>query len=158
MGIEDFIGTPVQKEGGFFDPLGLSVGKDDATLKWYRAAEIKHGRVCMLATLGIVVQGLNINLPNPLFQESNAFQAWKNIYAESPLALAQIIISIAAVEVLCASIENKSDRPGDFNWDPLGIRPKDEDKLDEMQLKELKNGRLAMLSFAGMAYQTSLTG
>lgn len=35
MGIEDFIGAPSSKEaGGFFDPLGLSVGKDDETLTW----------------------------------------------------------------------------------------------------------------------------
>jgi hypothetical protein len=31
---------------GFFDPLGLSKGKDAITLKMYREAELKHGRVC----------------------------------------------------------------------------------------------------------------
>jgi len=57
-----------------------------------------------------------------------------------------------------ASITKFSSRPGDFNWDPLGIRPADEAKLNELQTKELKNGRLAMLSTAGMAYQTYVTG
>jgi len=32
-----------------FDPWGLSADTDEATLGWYRAAELKHGRVCMLA-------------------------------------------------------------------------------------------------------------
>ena len=40
----------------------------------------------------------------------------------------------------------------------VGIRPTDEAKLNELQTKELKNGRLAMLSTAGMAYQTYVTG
>jgi hypothetical protein len=158
MGIDDFIGTPVQQEGGFFDPLNLSDGKDEDTLRWYRAAELKHGRVCMLATLGVVVQGLGASLPNPIFQETNAFKAVGAIYEASPIAIWQILISISAVEVLCASIEPQFERPGDFGWDPLNIRPKDEAQLDDLQLKELKNGRLAMLSFAGMSYQAYLTG
>merc|ERR1719463_762744 len=37
---------------GFFDPVGLSKKGDIAV---YRNAELKHGRVCMLATLGMVV-------------------------------------------------------------------------------------------------------
>ena len=37
---------------GFFDPLGLSNGKDEATMKYYREAELKHGRVAMAACLG----------------------------------------------------------------------------------------------------------
>ena len=43
---------------GFFDPLGLSKDKDEDTLRMYREAEIKHGRVCMLATAGILTQEL----------------------------------------------------------------------------------------------------
>ena len=159
MGIDEFIGTPVKGEGGFFDPLNLSRDKDDATLRWYRAAELKHGRVCMLASLGIVIQGLDTNIiPNENFHETNAFAAVANVYNTMPLALIQILIAISAVEVLCASIENNSDRPGDFGWDPCNIRPKDPEVLDRMQVRELKNGRLAMLATAGMAYQTYLTG
>ncbi len=62
------------------------------------------------------------------------------------------------MEVLCASIESKGSRPGDFSWDPANIRPKSEELLNDFQTKELKNGRLAMLGIAGMAYQTYLTG
>ena len=65
------------------------------------------------------------------------------------------------METLCASIESQrgeDGRPGDFGWDPANIRPKKEALLDEMQTKELKNGRLAMLGVTGMAIQTYLTG
>merc|ERR1712048_530174 len=41
---------------GFFDPVGLSAKIDEDKLLFYREAEVKNGRVCMVATLGIVVQ------------------------------------------------------------------------------------------------------
>lgn len=42
----------VQAPVGFFDPLKLSADGDVANFKRRRAVELKHGRVCMLATLG----------------------------------------------------------------------------------------------------------
>merc|ERR1719367_222235 len=55
------------------------------------------------------------------------------------------------------SFEGKSDRkPGDF-----GIRllyPKDEQGQYDMQMKELRNGRLAMLAFSGIVTAAVLTG
>ncbi len=62
------------------------------------------------------------------------------------------------MEVLGASLESRDARPGDFRWDPCNVRPKTEALLDEMQLREIKHGRLAMLATAGMAYQAYLTG
>ena len=51
-GINDpiFGGTP---EGKIFDPLGL--GQDEAALYRRRVVEIKHGRICMVAFLGMTV-------------------------------------------------------------------------------------------------------
>ena len=109
---------------------------------------------------------------------TNAFTALKEVYYSNPGALIQIGLAISAVEVLGASIESKGGRPGDFGCnfiklitiypiydmlilivgDPANIRPSSPEALDELQLKELKNGRLAMLSIAGMAYQTYVTG
>merc|ERR1712224_735827 len=40
---------------GFFDPVGLSADLPEGKLLFYREAELKHGRVCMLASLGILV-------------------------------------------------------------------------------------------------------
>lgn len=95
MGIEDFIGSPAKAEGGFFDPLKLSEGKDDETLRWYRAAELKHGRISMLATLGIVIQGLNTGIiPGFPVQDTNAFEALKQVYYKNPGALIQVRIYI----------------------------------------------------------------
>ena len=51
-GINDpiFGGTP---EGKVWDPLGL--GADEAALYRRRVVEIKHGRICMVAFLGMTV-------------------------------------------------------------------------------------------------------
>merc|ERR1719408_44756 len=40
---------------GFFDPLGFSTDCDEGKLLFYREVELKHGRVAMLAALGLVV-------------------------------------------------------------------------------------------------------
>merc|ERR1712014_517157 len=41
---------------GFFDPAGFSKKGDESGFRIKRAAEIKHGRVAMMAALGAVVQ------------------------------------------------------------------------------------------------------
>merc|ERR1712037_228499 len=41
---------------GFFDPLGFTKVGDKEGFNNLRAAEIKHGRVAMMAALGAVVQ------------------------------------------------------------------------------------------------------
>eukprot|EP00608_Synchroma_pusillum_P003883 CAMPEP_0198425322 /NCGR_PEP_ID=MMETSP1452-20131203/4447_1 /TAXON_ID=1181717 /ORGANISM="Synchroma pusillum, Strain CCMP3072" /LENGTH=213 /DNA_ID=CAMNT_0044145677 /DNA_START=79 /DNA_END=720 /DNA_ORIENTATION=+ len=139
-----------------FDPLELARTADEETLLWYRAAELKHGRVCMLASAGLIVQGL-YTLPDPVFSETNPFAAVVKVYNERPGAWLQIGLVIAAVEVLGASIQQYT-APGDLGWDPLGLKPEDPEEFEELQLKELKNGSLAMLATAGMMTQSYLTG
>merc|ERR1719320_2153854 len=45
----------VQAPARYWDPLGLSIGTDEAAFKRRRAVEIKHGRICMLACIGYIV-------------------------------------------------------------------------------------------------------
>merc|ERR1719356_1286195 len=40
---------------GFFDPLGFSATLPQGKLLFYREVELKHGRICMFAALGILV-------------------------------------------------------------------------------------------------------
>ncbi|EKU23058.1 hypothetical protein NSK_003767 [Nannochloropsis salina CCMP1776] len=154
MDISGIVGSDVEVPE--FDPLGLAKNKDEETLGWYRAAELKHGRVCMLASVGYLVQGL-YHLPDGPFEASKPIDALLKVSSERPLAAVQIAIAIAALEVLGASIQ-KYTAPGDLTFDPLGLKPEDPEELAELQLKELKNGRLAMLATAGLAAQEYVTG
>ena len=43
----------METAGKLFDPFGFTQVGSEKTLAWYRAAELKHGRVAMLASLGI---------------------------------------------------------------------------------------------------------
>jgi len=53
---------------GFYDPIGLSDNEfwgesNEATIGWIREAEIKHGRVAMMAFVGYCVQANGIRWP-----------------------------------------------------------------------------------------------
>lgn len=138
-------GTMVGDMG--FDPLYLSnyIDLDNAA-----ASEIKHGRICMLATLGMLVQEF-VHLPDPAFSEPNPLKA---IYAVPVEGWVQIITVICLVEL--ASFKTTYETGADLGFDPLGMgKP---DKLEELKLKELKNGRLAMLACMGFIMQTIVTG
>merc|ERR1711992_421892 len=56
----------VQEPVGFWDPLGLSADGDSATFLRRRETEIKHGRVCMLATMGYITPELTGKFPGYL--------------------------------------------------------------------------------------------
>ncbi len=58
MALEDMIGIGPETNNKVFDPAGLAKMGSDKTLAWYRACELKHGRVAMLATGGWMVQSL----------------------------------------------------------------------------------------------------
>jgi len=152
---------------GFFDPVGFSADIPEGKLLFYREVELKHGRLCMLASLGILVAekfhplfGGNIDSPAAFaFQETPLEQLW---YVVLGVLFATEVASIESFQPLQdggALWEMRTDRrPGDFNFDPLNLKPASEEELNELQTKELNNGRLAMFATAGMIAQELVTG
>ena len=70
---------------------------------------------------------------------------------------AQIFMAIAAIELASIDVPYGDGEPGDYGFDPLKfLEGKSEYEVDRMKLKELKNARLAMVAFLGMAIQTLL--
>lgn len=139
-------------------------------------AERKHGRVCMLAALGIFIgeTGFGVFLDGGTIT-GTATSQWNQMSQFWPMAPYFIIWICAMAEVEAISrfwkpgfeaptIFNnlgglKSDFvPGDYGFDPLKIKPKTEAALLKMTNKEINNGRLAMLAVAGILAQESVTG
>jgi hypothetical protein len=142
-----------------FDPLGFTKKASPQQIAWYRASELKHGRVAMLAALGQLFQYF-YRLPDPVFSQGDKpFKALEQVFNERPLAAAQIFLAIFAVEALGQYNQQKPGQaPGDLGWDPLGLRPTDPEIWNTVQLRELKNGRLAMIASAGQLYTELLNG
>merc|ERR1712217_371023 len=88
-------------------------------------------------------------LGTPFVQERSLAQFW-------PLALAAIFAEETRREYLRKQTPDAT--PGDYGWDPLGLKPKDAKAFKELQNKELNNGRLAMLAAAGILAQEAVTG
>merc|ERR1712232_871246 len=139
-----------------FDPMGFTLAID---IRWLREAELKHARVCMLATVGWITTDLGMRIPGDIFQVSTveAHDA-----AVKTGAFPQMLCWLGYAEVfgflaITNMMEGTTDRkPGDFGLRTL--YPEDEEGQKDMQLRELRNGRLAMLAFGGIATSAVLTG
>jgi len=151
---------------GYFDPLGLATGKDAATIKQWREAEIKHGRVCMLAAVGLLTQEITSNplgVDGPAIRHLDLIDVKFPEFGEFFLLLcafieARIILNFweprKETKNLKRAARLRDDaEPGNYGWDPLGWYPSDPAKQDEIRTKELQNGRLAMLAVAGIVAQ-----
>ena len=136
-----------------FDPLGFS---DQFSLKYMREVELKHGRVAMLATVGFLFQQF-IHLPGAAYQESNPFLAVTTVGLGVNM---QILIGAGIVElVYWRKYYDEDSVPGDLGWDPAKVlKGKSDDYITDLKLKELKNGRLAMIAIMGMFVQYSQFG
>lgn len=127
-----------------FDPLGLTNTINN--LDYVRSAELKHARVAMLAIVGVIVQKY-IHVLTP---ESDPFKAITALGYGPNL---QILSFIGVIELATWNKTYSGDR-GDLGFDPMGqMKGKNAKQIDDLKLKELKNGRLAMVAFVGIAVQ-----
>jgi len=152
---------------GFFDPLNLSQGKDSRTLRQWRVAELKHGRVCMLASVGLLTQEL---LKNPIGIDGPAIKHLDLLDDKFPEFGELFILLCAFIEGydIVTNWEPKGSENqglyredvdiGDLQWDPLEWYPEDPVEQDIIRTKELQNGRLAMLATAGIVAQELIDG
>jgi hypothetical protein len=157
---------------GFFDPLGFARRADPKTLKRYREAEITHGRVGMLAVVGFLV-GEQVAGSSFLFNASVKGPAITHL-AQVPLpfwffltfaiANAELFRALVAfvtpekVPVDQPGLMRDSYEPGNLGFDPFNLKPTDSQEQEEMQTKELQNGRVAMLAAAGFMAQELVDG
>ena len=157
---------------GQWDPLGLADKATDATLARYREAELAHGRVAMLATIGFLV-GEKVEGSSFLFDAQISGPAITHITQVPDGFWAVIIAFVGAYEASRAQagwvdpadcpvdqpgLLRDDYAPGDLKFDPFGLMPDDAEEFDIMQTKELQNGRLAMIAAAGFLAQEAVDG
>ena len=149
-----------------FDPLGFATSLK--TLKTYREAELKHGRLAMLAALGWPVSELFHPYLAKLAGASDLLVKAEGLPEKVPsllngglefinplFFLAVIVFSGAVESVAINKIRAQDYTPGDLGFDPLNIYKGvgSAEKQRELELKELNNGRLAMIAITGYAAQ-----
>jgi len=135
---------------GYWDPLGFCPLGDKLKFRKLRTSELKHGRVAMLASVGLVVQHY-ARFPDPAFDEIPS-----GIMA--PLSPGVGGFGMGGFVFVCLVAEiifNQDPRRevGDFG-DPFKVGMDSRDMKD----RELNNGRFAMLATTGIIAAELVTG
>mmetsp|Transcript_54649 Transcript_54649/g.122242 ORF Transcript_54649/g.122242 Transcript_54649/m.122242 type:complete len:256 (-) Transcript_54649:161-928(-) len=150
----------------YFDPLGMAKADDEDDFRRRRTAEIKNGRVAMIAAIGYIVPEY-VRFPGYLSPSKGlAFADIPNgvnaLYKMPSEGWAQIAIFIGFLE-LFPMRQEKDRAPGDFaGFSKLGL-PGGKGAMDpsanQRSLEsELNNGRLAMMAITGMVAQNGFFG
>lgn len=140
-----------------FDPVGFT---DYLDPRYLSEAELKHGRLCMLAIVGFAATDLGFRLPGDVHAVSSVAA---HDMALSYGAMNQLIIWISIFETVSAVAvnqmlyENSGRMPGDFGLDPFKLLNTPA-RTAHMKLSEVVHCRLAMFAFSGMVTQAVLTG
>lgn len=126
-----------------------------ADLKYARWAEIKHGRICMLAVVGIIVQQLGIHLPGSQFTNTDIFGAPGTVGWGSNV---QIFLAIAGIELATFNQHYGEGEPGDLGFDGGMLGKMSAAQIATRKEQEIVHCRLAMIAFVGATVQTLLFG
>ncbi|CEM24695.1 unnamed protein product [Vitrella brassicaformis CCMP3155] len=138
---------------GYWDPIGLA--KDEETFNFYRRAELKHGRVAMLAMIGYAVPYFfkfdGWLATNPELKFADIPPGIDAVRAISAAGIAQLMFFIAFLDNIVFPVDSKYGidvGPG-FWWKG----PEDPEQMKGYQSREINNGRLAMIGIMGLMVQ-----
>jgi hypothetical protein len=131
-------------------------------LRDYREAEIRHGRLAMLAA---VIWPLQEILDRIFLPES--FGSMTVIYGGTtlpflPLLMTFMMLNLGYLDIYSSEIkENESGDaflPGECFWDPLCMMVGAPDRMKRnMQEREILNGRAAMIAVAAFIFEEAMT-
>mmetsp|Transcript_11958 Transcript_11958/g.17426 ORF Transcript_11958/g.17426 Transcript_11958/m.17426 type:complete len:231 (+) Transcript_11958:102-794(+) len=166
-----FAPRPKLLDGSFpgdvgFDPFGFA-GADKASLTYMREAEIKHARLAMLAVVGwplaelwdskiAAMFGLESALTSTGASPSFLNGGLEKIEPEYWLIVGAIAAWFELDSKETQEKKGKDYVPGDCGFDPLGLFPEDKEGKFQMQVKEIKHGRIAMMALLGFVVQEAL--
>jgi hypothetical protein len=105
---------------GFFDPAGFGAKADEATLKRYREAELTHGRVAMLASLGFLV-GEGLSREAHSFSTRRSLDQLSHIFLKCPPHFGWFLLPLSVL--LNNSVPSEDGlTPLTFQWTSLVFR------------------------------------
>lgn len=154
-----------------FDPLGFA--KSQKGLYWMREAEVKHGRLAMLAAVGWPLSELWHKQIASVFGLQSILAAndrapsllnggLSNVWASGMLVMSIVIAGYLEGKAMnSGEIFYNADKPagyvpGNFGFDPLNLYKARGNKMI-METAEIKNGRLAMIAITAFAFQEFVT-
>lgn len=142
-----------------FDPFRFS---DFAPVDFLREAELKHGRIAMMAWLGYVSVDLGVRvLPVPEALEGVTAATAHDASIEQG-GLSQMFLWFGLLEVIDLIAINQmlggsGRQPGDFGLDGGLLKGKSDAYIEDMKLKEITHCRLAMFAISAVLTQSVLT-
>jgi hypothetical protein len=136
-------------------------------LRDYREAEIRHGRLAMLAAMFWPLQ----EMLDRFLLDENQFSSLLGSLVNGGITLPYIPLFMTAIMLLLGYLDIYSKAikeyekvgeaflPGDCFWDPLSILEGAPDSMKRnMQERELFNGRMAMLGVGCYIYEEAISG
>jgi len=141
---------------GFFDPLGFTKEGDKEGYRKLAASEIKHGRIAMMASVGLLVQHY-IKIPG--FEKARAsFSSQFDVVFSLPaLYIFSVFTWLLFFFELSFWSQAEDREPGDFG-DPFNFQGFLGKYDTEWRNKEINNGRFAMICTSGIVVAQALTG
>jgi len=170
--MENYFGITVET-GNTCPPYGgmLLEDAEEPLIKWFQNAEIKNGRVAMVATIGYLVQKSGLHFP--LYLGPSAFGSeaatwylstsegitFADVAKATPYEAIAMVPAAGWLQIFFAAglfeftawerqWNQGREIPGDYGYDPLGFTKQeggwDSDAMKKLRLQEIKNGRLAM--------------
>ncbi|GMI33650.1 hypothetical protein TrCOL_g731 [Triparma columacea] len=178
FGATPWLGGPKFLGENYWDKLTMEYGSAD-TGTFLRAAELKHGRSAMLATVGFAFHKLGLTLdhisPHTYLSVTEGVK-FQDLAAMTPLeamkhvpkeGLTQMFAFIAIFEIY--ELTHKDGKlvsdarvapgltpgglTGDLGWNPLSIKV-----TDRRRLSELQNGRAAMVAISAWIAASEIQG
>ncbi|KAG2449203.1 hypothetical protein HYH02_005950 [Chlamydomonas schloesseri] len=182
LGTAEHLTGTIAGDAGF-DPLGLS--KEQASFAKYQEAELLHARWAMLGVVGCLVPEVlamrGVDLGEPVWWKVGASKLnsdltlnWGGIegfriagkQGIGLIAACQAVlmggpeyaryVGIRSLEPVGVFLPGDQNYPGGGPFDPLNYAA-DADGFVEQAVKEVKNGRLAMLAMLGFFVQAAVT-
>eukprot|EP00315_Gephyrocapsa_oceanica_P009503 CAMPEP_0185283652 /NCGR_PEP_ID=MMETSP1363-20130426/603_1 /TAXON_ID=38817 /ORGANISM="Gephyrocapsa oceanica, Strain RCC1303" /LENGTH=224 /DNA_ID=CAMNT_0027879319 /DNA_START=89 /DNA_END=763 /DNA_ORIENTATION=- len=182
--VDSMEGVGEETGGQIWDPLGISEAVSDEAVMWFRASELKHGRVAMLASVGYLVGAAKISFPGELAKgvtfasvaANGPYQAWDAVPQAGKLQILSIILALEWATEAKKPHYMRGGVPGKIEqlpfdgiqglwapkikfWDPLNFTGAlSAEQKARKRKAELKNGRLAMIGIISFITGHNLPG